>query len=58
MFSAHLIHKGNYDTNRFSFDILYTNFPEKKETADHWNHFPNQEAESEDPKKKSIFQLI
>ncbi|MCW7469524.1 phytanoyl-CoA dioxygenase family protein [Leptospira kanakyensis] len=58
VFSAHLIHKGNYDTNRFSFDIIYTNFPEKKETADHWNHFPDKEAESEDPKKESIFQLI
>ncbi|TGL86259.1 deoxygenase [Leptospira congkakensis] len=58
VFSAHLIHKGNYDQNRFSFDILYTNFPEKKETADVWNHFPEKETQPEDSKKQSIFHLI
>ncbi|TGM72839.1 deoxygenase [Leptospira mtsangambouensis] len=57
VFSAHLIHKGNYDINRFSFDILYTNFPEKKETADHWNHFPNQD-ELLNQKTESLFQLV
>lgn len=57
VFSAHLIHKGNYDTNRFSFDILYTNFPEKKETADHWNHFPNNN-EFKSQENHSLFHLV
>lgn len=58
VFSAHLLHKGNYDSKRFSFDILYTNFPEKKQTAEQWNHFPDKESQLEDPKKNSIFHLI
>ncbi|MCW7491902.1 phytanoyl-CoA dioxygenase family protein [Leptospira sp. 2 VSF19] len=57
VFSAHLIHKGNYDVRRFSFDILYTNFPEKKETADLWNHFPNKD-EFQNQKTNSLFQLV
>ncbi|MCW7488768.1 phytanoyl-CoA dioxygenase family protein [Leptospira meyeri] len=57
VFSAHLIHKGNYNSNRFSFDILYTNFPERKETAEHWNHFPNND-EFQNQQTESIFQLI
>ncbi|PJZ46360.1 phytanoyl-CoA dioxygenase family protein [Leptospira brenneri] len=58
VFSAHLIHKGHYDLDRFSFDILYTNFPEQKQTAEHWNHFPNEEIKFENTKKQSIFHLV
>ncbi|WP_244932529.1 phytanoyl-CoA dioxygenase family protein [Leptospira yanagawae] len=41
VFSAHLLHKGEYGKNRFSFDILYTNFPESKEQIKIWEHFPD-----------------
>ncbi|TGL44582.1 phytanoyl-CoA dioxygenase family protein [Leptospira perdikensis] len=57
VFSAHLIHKGNYDSERFSFDILYTNFPEQKQTAEIWNHFPEEEIQVKKSKNNSIFQL-
>ncbi|MBM9546355.1 phytanoyl-CoA dioxygenase family protein [Leptospira sp. 201903074] len=58
VFSAHLIHKGNYGSNRFSFDILYTNFPEKKQTQEKWNHFPEESFLLHDPKKNTLFQLV
>ncbi|PJZ84847.1 phytanoyl-CoA dioxygenase family protein [Leptospira harrisiae] len=58
VFSAHLIHKGNYDSNRFSFDILYTNFPEKKETAELWEHFPDKDYKFQNQKMREIFHLI
>ncbi|XDD54559.1 phytanoyl-CoA dioxygenase family protein [Leptospira sp. WS4.C2] len=58
VFSAHLIHKGNYSSNRFSFDILYTNFPEKKQTQEKWNHFPDEGYQSKDPKKNTLFRLV
>ncbi|EOQ96247.1 phytanoyl-CoA dioxygenase PhyH [Leptospira wolbachii serovar Codice str. CDC] len=58
VFSAHLIHKGNYGSNRFSFDILYTNFPEQKQIAEKWNHFPEENYQRKNPKRKTLFQLV
>ncbi len=43
VFSAHLIHRGNYSQKRMSLDILYTNFPEKENTIKTFSHFPNEE---------------
>lgn len=58
VFSAHLIHKGSYDLNRFSFDILYTNFPEQKHTAEKWKHFPEDNFFSKHSRNNSLFHLI
>jgi Phytanoyl-CoA dioxygenase (PhyH) len=41
VFSAHLIHRGTYGLERRSCDILYTDFPEKTETATKLGHFPD-----------------
>ena len=41
IFSAHLIHKGNYSKERFSFDIIYTNFKESIEVINKFKHFPS-----------------
>lgn len=40
IFSAHLIHRGSYGLERKSFDILYTDFPEKTGLVAALNHFP------------------
>lgn len=55
VFSAHLLHKGVYGKNRFSFDILFTNFPESKKTVGIWNHFPNWEFSSLTPEQRKLF---
>ncbi len=41
VFSAHLLHRGTYALERRSFDILYIDFPEKKQTASKLGHFPD-----------------
>lgn len=43
VFSAHLIHRGVYGGERKSLDVLYTSFPDKKSSADHFAHFPEPE---------------
>ncbi|WP_411822982.1 phytanoyl-CoA dioxygenase family protein [Leptospira sp. 'Mane'] len=43
VFSAHIIHKGDYSKERFSFDLLLTDFPEKENTIISFLHFPEQE---------------
>jgi Phytanoyl-CoA dioxygenase (PhyH) len=43
IFSAHLIHRGVYDLDRRSLDILYTNFPEDAATVARIRHFPDRE---------------
>lgn len=55
VFSAHLLHKGEYGKNRFSFDILFTNFPESKDMVEKWNHFPNWELSSLTPAQRKLF---
>lgn len=40
VFSAHLIHRGSYGLARQSLDILYTDFPERTQTAARFQHFP------------------
>ncbi len=55
VFSAHLLHKAEYGKNRFSFDILYTNFPETKQMVEKWNHFPNREMSSFTNEQKKLF---
>jgi len=39
--SAHLIQRGTYGLERKSFDILYTDFPERKDVTAHYKHFPD-----------------
>ncbi|MCW7461381.1 phytanoyl-CoA dioxygenase family protein [Leptospira limi] len=55
VFSAHLLHKGEYGKNRFSFDILFTNFPESKDVVENWDHFPNWEFSSLTPSQRKMF---
>ncbi|WP_244245446.1 phytanoyl-CoA dioxygenase family protein [Leptospira kemamanensis] len=55
VFSSHLLHKGEYGKNRFSFDILYTNFPESKETVAKWDHFPNCNESSLTTEQRKLF---
>lgn len=43
IFSAHLIHRGVYDLERQSLDIIYTNFPEDAATVARLRHFPDPE---------------
>nr|WP_210413691.1 deoxygenase [Leptospira ilyithenensis] len=40
VFSAHLLHRGDYSKERFSLDILYTGFKENSETVKSFQHFP------------------
>lgn len=40
VFSAHLIHRGCYGLDRQSFDIIYTDFPERAAMAASIGHFP------------------
>lgn len=42
VFSAHLIHRGIYGGERHSFDILYTNFPDKKSNSKIFHQFPEE----------------
>lgn len=55
VFSAHLLHKAEYGKNRFSFDVLYTNFPESKHMVEKWNHFPNWGMSSFTNEQKKLF---
>ena len=57
VFSAHLIHKGNYSKNRLSFDILYTNFPENRETVASFSHFPLEKEQEKLPANREIFSI-
>ncbi|PJZ52302.1 phytanoyl-CoA dioxygenase family protein [Leptospira adleri] len=41
VFSAHLIHRGVYELDRSSFDILYTSFPSSELEVQKTGHFPN-----------------
>ncbi|BDA79235.1 hypothetical protein LPTSP3_g21650 [Leptospira kobayashii] len=43
VFSAHLLHRGDYSQERFSLDILYTSFQENEETLKSFGHFPERE---------------
>ncbi len=55
IFSAHLIHKGNYSKERFSFDILFTSFKEKIGVINKFNHFPSPSEILRLPKNSEIF---
>ncbi|XDD46862.1 phytanoyl-CoA dioxygenase family protein [Leptospira sp. WS39.C2] len=55
VFSSHLLHKGEYGKNRFSFDILFTNFPESKETVTKWDHFPEWKESSFSDEQRKVF---
>lgn len=44
IFSAHLIHRGVYDLERQSLDIIYTNVPEDATTVARFRHFPDPET--------------
>lgn len=43
VFSAHLIHKGVYGGNRLSFDILFADFQQNRESVKETDHFPSPE---------------
>lgn len=56
IFSAHLLHKGEYGKNRFSFDVLYTNFPESTTQVKTWEHFPDVNHTGIAKDKRFLFQ--
>lgn len=56
VFSAHLIHKGVYGGDRFSFDVLFASFMQAIESVREYNHFPSSET-IEKMENGGIFEL-
>jgi hypothetical protein len=56
VFSAHLLHKGVYEGERCSFDIIFASFRQSSGSADVVDHFPDEAMRREIGNAK-IFEL-